>query len=504
MSTPAIQGWRPLKALLGGMAEVPDTLEVSDLTLDSRHVSAGSAFLALHGHTRHGVEFAAEAARRGARVVLWEPAAGIKAPELPAGVLAIAVPPLSEQVGYIADRFFDAPSAKLAVTGITGTNGKTTCAWLLAEALLRCGRPCAYLGTLGVGLPGALSAGTHTTPDAISLHRQLAAMRSAGAEAIAMEVSSHALDQDRCAGVRFQSAAFTNLSRDHLDYHGDMARYGAAKARLFEWPTLLVRVINCDDDFGTELASATRASGSLVTTSRLRAAPARGDSQFVHATQMRLLPTGIELSVASSWGQVQIRSRLLGEFNADNLLTVLAVLLASGISRELACEALADCTAPPGRMQLSGGGQLPVVVIDYAHTPDALAQALRAVRAHFPGRVVCVFGCGGERDKGKRPLMGAIAEELADEVILTDDNPRNEDPAEIIDAIRAGMRAPDRATVIADRAAAIGAALARTDSGEVVLVAGKGHEDYQQIGAERRAFSDLNIVRSALASRSAA
>jgi UDP-N-acetylmuramoyl-L-alanyl-D-glutamate--2,6-diaminopimelate ligase len=219
---------------------------------------------------------------------------------------------------------------------------------------------------------------------------------------------------------------------------------------------------------------------------------------------MRLLPTGIELSVASSWGQVQIRSRLLGEFNADNLLTVLAVLLASGISRELACEALADCTAPPGRMQLSGGGQLPVVVIDYAHTPDALAQALRAVRAHFPGRVLCVFGCGGERDKGKRPLMGAIAEELADEVILTDDNPRNEDPAEIIAAIRAGMRAPDRATVIADRAAAIGAALARTDSGEVVLVAGKGHEDYQQIGAERRAFSDLNIVRSALASRSAA
>jgi UDP-N-acetylmuramoyl-L-alanyl-D-glutamate--2,6-diaminopimelate ligase len=504
MNAVIANGWRPLKALLGGMAEVPENLEVSDLALDSRQVSAGAAFLALRGRTHHGVEFAAEAASRGARVVLWEPAPGVKAPELPAEILAVAVPGLSEQVGYIADRFFDAPSAKLAVTGITGTNGKTTCAWLLAEALLRCGRPCAYLGTLGAGMPGALSAGTHTTPDPISLHRQLAALYSAGAAAIAMEVSSHALDQGRCAGVRFQNAAFTNLSRDHLDYHGDMASYGAAKARLFEWPTLIVRVINCDDAFGAELAAATRATGSLVRTSRRTPAPSRAGTQFVYAAETRLLPTGIELSVLSSWGAATLRSPLLGEFNADNLLTVLAVLLASGVPRELACEALGACTAPPGRMQLSGGGQLPVVIVDYAHTPDALAQALRAVRAHFPGRILCVFGCGGERDKGKRPLMGAIAEQLADEVILTDDNPRGEDPAQIVAAIRAGMRSPERVTVIADRAAAIAAALARMHGGEVVLVAGKGHEDYQLIGAERRTFSDQNVVRNALASRSAA
>ena len=504
MNTLAANGWRPLKALLGGMAEVPETLEVSDLTLDSRQASAGSAFLALRGHTHHGVDFAAEAVSRGARVVLWEPAPGVKGPELPAEVLALPVPGLSEQVGFIADRFFDAPSAKLAVTGVTGTNGKTTCAWLLAEALLRCGRPCAYLGTLGVGLPGALSAATLTTPDPISLHRQLAALYSAGAAAIAMEVSSHALAQGRCAGVRFQAAAFTNLSRDHLDYHGDMASYGAAKARLFEWPTLLARIINCDDEFGAELAAATRATGLLVRTSRRTRAPLRSDSQFVHAAEMQLLPTGIELSILSSWGAASLRSPLLGEFNADNLLTVLGVQLASGVALELACEALGACTAPPGRMQVSGGGQLPVVIVDYAHTPDALSQALRAVRAHFSGRVLCVFGCGGERDSGKRPQMGAIAEQLADEVILTDDNPRREDPAQIIAAIRAGMSAPERATVIADRAAAIRAALARCDSGEVVLVAGKGHEDYQLMGAERRAFSDLNIVRSALANRSAA
>jgi UDP-N-acetylmuramoyl-L-alanyl-D-glutamate--2,6-diaminopimelate ligase len=283
-----------------------------------------------------------------------------------------------------------------------------------------------------------------------------------------------------------------------------MASYGAAKARLFEWPTLLVRVINCDDALGAELAAATRAMGALVCTSRRTAPAARAMGQFVHANAMRLGPDGIQLSLSSSWGAFELRSPLLGEFNADNLLTVLAVLLASGVPRELACEALAACSAPPGRMQLNGGGQLPVVIIDYAHTPDALSQALRAVRAHFPGRVLCVFGCGGERDKGKRPQMGAIAEQLADEVILTDDNPRAEDPAQIIAAIRAGMQAPERATIIADRALAIRTALARAHAGEVVLVAGKGHEDYQLIGGERRAFSDLNIARSVLASRSAA
>jgi UDP-N-acetylmuramoyl-L-alanyl-D-glutamate--2,6-diaminopimelate ligase len=266
----------------------------------------------------------------------------------------------------------------------------------------------------------------------------------------------------------------------------------------------MVRVINCDDAFGAELAAATRGIGSLVRTSRRTPAPARSGTQFVHATEMRLLPSGIELAVHSSWGAATVRSPLLGEFNADNLLTVLAVLLASGVPCELACAALGACTAPPGRMQLSGGGQLPVVIVDYAHTPDALAQALRAVRAHFAGRVLCVFGCGGERDKGKRPLMGAIAEQLADEVILTDDNPRGEDPGQIIAAIRAGMRAPERATVIGDRAAAIGAALAKTHGGEVVLVAGKGHEDYQLVGAQRHAFSDQKVVLSALASRSAA
>ena len=512
MNLAAAAGWRPLKALLGGLVEVPERLEVSDITQDSRSVTPGAAFLACRGRTHHGLEFVHSAVAAGARAILWEPAPGITPPPLDAAIVVCAVPNLSAQLGFIADRFFDAPSASLTLAGITGTNGKTTCAWLLAQALQLCGRRSAYIGTLGAGAPGALATLAHTTPDALTLHRLLAGLRSSGVDSVAMEVSSHALDQNRCAGVRFHTAVFTNLTRDHLDYHGDMAAYGAAKAKLLDWPTLAARVINVDDPFGMALArdrlQARLARGApadrlFLTTQRPGEWSASG-ADYVCATAVGAAETGLAIEIDSSRGAARLHSSLIGDFNVENLLTVLAVLLAWDVPLALACDALARCAAPPGRMQPEGGGGLPLALIDYAHTPDALAKALRAARRHCRGRLWCVFGCGGERDLGKRPEMGRIAAQLADAIIVTDDNPRREDPAAIVAPIVAAIAAAGgaaRTRVIHDRAQAIASALGEAAPADVVLVAGKGHEDYQIIGGARRPFSDAALVLQALAER---
>ncbi len=498
--------WRPLKAVLGGAFEISASVEIADLTLDSRTVRPGAAFLACLGRKQHGLQFAQQAVAAGARAILWEPAPGIAPPELDSSVLLVAVPELSAQAGYIADRFFSAPSARLAVAGVTGTNGKTTCAWLLAEALSRCGMPAAYFGTLGVGRIGSLRSTEHTTPDAVSVQRELAAECAAGAQAVAMEVSSHALDQQRCAGVRFRAAAFTNLSRDHLDYHGDMHSYAAAKARLFDWPTLATRVINIDDECGRELAARLRGSEGLLLTSRSKAARSgpQGDARWVRAAAHRVTELGTTLQLDTSWGAAELRSPLLGEFNVDNLLTTLGLLLGLRIPLPEACAALSQCTAPPGRMQTLGGSALPLAIVDYAHTPDALEKALQAARTYTRGKLWCVFGCGGERDAGKRAQMGRIAARLADAVVITDDNPRGEDPERITAAIIAGMGRGAAAEVIHDRAAAIASALRRAAPGDVVLIAGKGHENYQITAGARRPFSDAATVRRVLATRTAA
>lgn len=506
--TARTSAWRPLKAVLGGQVEVPDSLEVSDITLDSRGVTPGAAFLACRGRTHHGLEFAPQAIAAGAGVILWEPAPGVSAPSAPPSVLVCAVPQLSAQLGFIADRFFDAPSASITLTGVTGTNGKTTCAWLLAQALTLSGRRAAYLGTLGVGAAsadgGGLSPLAHTTPDALTLHRSLARLRDEGYDAVAMEVSSHALDQQRCAGLRFHTAVFTNLTRDHLDYHGDMAQYGAAKAKLFAWPTLSTRVINVDDTFGFELAQEMwriRDAG-LVMTSQRPSEWLLGSGGYVCTTGIEATVGGLALQLETHRGSAQLVSSLRGEFNIDNLLSVLGALLALDVPLAEACGALARCQAPPGRMQAEGGEGSPLVLIDYAHTPDALEKALRAARAHCRGRLWCVFGCGGERDAGKRSQMGQVAALGADQLIVTDDNPRREDPAHITAQIVQGVESAGRvARVVHDRAGAIGVAISEATAEDVILVAGKGHEDYQLIGTERRAFSDARVVRDALAVR---
>ena len=486
---------RRLADLAAGLANVPNELMVRDITLDSRAATPGALFLACKGGTTHGLKFAQQAIDLGASAVLYEGTAEQAVPDFGSDIFVAAVPQLSQHVGAIADRFFGEPSAAVTVVGITGTNGKTTCAWLLAQALHHCGRPAAYMGTLGFGVPPAVTATEHTTSDAVTVHRHLAALRNLGAECVCMEVSSHAIDQNRVGAVRFNTAAFTNLTRDHLDYHGTMEAYGNVKARLFQWPTLTNRVINADDAFGAKLASFP-SSSRLVLTSRTSIVPAGVDQ--VRAIRATPQSSGLAIDIESSWGNIQLNVFLIGKFNIDNVLTVLAVLLAWDIPLPQAAAAIEECRAPSGRMELFGGtAKAPLAIVDYAHTPDALAKALQAARPHCRGQLRVVFGCGGDRDAGKRPLMGRVAAELADDCIVTDDNPRTEDPARIVADILAGMPGSE-ALVEHDRKRAIQTALRRSSPGDVVLIAGKGHEDYQIYGTTRRPFSDQAVVSAEL------
>ncbi|HEX7417908.1 MAG TPA: UDP-N-acetylmuramoyl-L-alanyl-D-glutamate--2,6-diaminopimelate ligase [Steroidobacteraceae bacterium] len=492
---------RVLSEVVGKLAHVPADVAITDLTLDSRSVTPGAAFLACEGRSHHGLEFAAAAAQAGARVVLYEPSARARVPQLPSGIVLAPVPELARHAGEIAERFFGAPSHALTIAGITGTNGKTTCAWLLAQALGSLGRRTAYLGTLGHGIPPAIVPGVLTTSDAVSVHRELAAARAQGAECVAMEVSSHALDQERITAVRFHTAAFTNLTRDHLDYHGTMQRYGAAKARLFARQSLKAQVLNADDEFGRELARRARPGLRVVLTARTETDLPFAHAEFVRATRVSRGARGLTVEVHSSWGPGEFRVPLVGAFNVDNALTVLAIMLAWDVALPAASAALAACTAPPGRMEIFGGADAPLIVVDYAHTPDALAKALAATRDHCSGRLAVVFGCGGDRDAGKRAPMGAIAGELADTIIVTDDNPRTEEPQQITAQIVAGIAPGVPRSIVHDRALAIRTAIGAAHAGDAVLIAGKGHEDYQIVGAQRRAFSDQAVVREVLALR---
>jgi UDP-N-acetylmuramoyl-L-alanyl-D-glutamate--2,6-diaminopimelate ligase len=478
--------------LLDGIAKIPASeARVSDLTLDSRQVREGSLFFALPGQNVHGLKFAADAAARGASVVLWEPDGAAMPPVLPPSVFAVAIPNLKNLVGRIADRFFNWPSSHLRITAITGTNGKTTCAYLLAQCLERLGSAAAYMGTIGWGRPAKLAEPTHTTPDAVTVHRTLAQLRASGVRDVAMEVSSHALDQGRVDGVRFQVAAFTNLTHDHLDYHGTMQKYGAAKAKLFQVADLKHIVLNVGDEFGRALARDYTGSASLIAVW-----VGAGDSGWLadralHATQVRLDPRGISIELDGSFGRLDVKTQLIGRFNAENSLVVIACLLSFGVSLSDAASALAECKPAPGRMEVikTDVRNKPIVVVDYAHTPDALSKALNAAREHCEGALWCVFGCGGDRDSGKRPVMGAIADELADQIIVTDDNPRSEDPQVITAGILRGIKS-HTVRVIHDRGEAIATALKEAQPIDVVLIAGKGHEDYQIYGETRRSFSD--------------
>ena len=483
---------QPLSRLLDGFALRIPAIDVSGVEMDSRRIARGQLFLACKGHSKHGLAFLHQATDRGAAAVAWEPSAEISGPG--ARIPAVAVEQLSSRVGEIAARYWGHPSSRLFTVGITGTDGKTSTAHLVAQALERLGDRCAYVGTLGSGNLQTLDTTSHTTPDPVELQRILARASEQGARAASLEVSSHALDQDRVSGVEFDVAVLTNIGRDHLDYHGTVERYAAAKHRLFLRPELSAVVLNRDDAYGlawsTEIEHGPEA---IVYGLNGGATPMQ---RHVLAHDLQLHSDGLDFDVHSSWGRAHLHSRLLGRFNAYNLLAALSVLLVKGIALEHAVHALSQTTTVPGRIEgFRGPAAAPLVVVDYAHTPQALEQVLAAVRAHAKGKLYCVFGCGGDRDRGKRPLMGAAAAQRADIVVITDDNPRSEKPEAITAEIQAGLPNGFPARIIHDRATAITTAVREAGKDDVVLIAGKGHETYQIYGSEVRDFSDRAFVR---------
>lgn len=470
-------------------------LDVSNVVMDSRQVTKGSLFLACRGASRdskHGLSYVADAIARGAALVIWEPAPEIGEVKLEAP--SIAVEDLSSRVGNIAARFWGHPSQHLDVVGITGTDGKTSTAYLLAQAWIALGTPCVYVGTLGYGSPSALEPTQNTTPDAPTLQRLLAEARDSGAKVAVVEVSSHALAQGRIAGTTFAAAVLTNVGRDHLDYHRTIGRYASAKRLLFDRDATGTLIFNRDDAYGVEWALQLAGRHPLILYGIDGERPA---TRHVLGHELILHAGGLRMDLSTSQGAGHIASSLLGRFNAYNLLAAAAVLVAFGVSVPDACSALAGVRTVPGRAEVFHGSSAePTVVVDYAHTPQALGQILTALKPHVAGRLICVFGCGGERDTGKRPLMGATAAQLADSIILTDDNPRSEDPARIIAGIRAGIPDWVPLEVIHDRGDAIRAAVCAGKAGDMVVVAGKGHESTQIVANKKYAFSDREFVKA--------
>jgi UDP-N-acetylmuramoyl-L-alanyl-D-glutamate--2,6-diaminopimelate ligase len=468
------------------------------LAADSRSVAPGEVFLAYPGEHADGRRYIRDALARGASAVLWE-RAGFDWP----GELAVPnlpVPGLKRLAGRLAAEVYGRPSERLWVCGVTGTNGKTSCSQWIAQALEAGGRKTAVIGTLGLGLVGALEENPNTTPDAVVLQRSLARFLDAGARSVAMEASSIGIDQGRVDGVQFAAALFTNLSRDHLDYHGDMERYAQAKLALFRAPGLAHAVLNLDDALGVRIAQALAGSGidRIGYSTAAGVGAASGLEQWLEARDIELSAAGLRFTLVSNQGSARVAAPLVGRFNVANLLGVIGVLLTAGFTLDAAAKAASRLEPPPGRMQRLGGDGRPLVVVDYAHSPDALEKclaALRDVARGHGGRLVCVFGCGGDRDRGKRPLMGEAASRHADFVWLTSDNPRSESPAAIIDEIRPGVRVAHDVRV--DRREAIRAAVGTARADDVVLIAGKGHEPYQEIAGVRRPFAD--VVEAGLA-----
>ena len=487
---------------LAGDVAVPG-LTVTGLADDSRRVQPGDLFLACQGLHVHGLAHAAQAVQRGAAAVLWEPVEDRSLQAVADGlpVAALPVAGLSHKLGPVADRFYARPSAQMQVIGVTGTDGKTSVTHFIAQALSGSGESCGLLGTLGYGVYGRLQAPTHTTPDALRLQAELARLRDAGVPRVAMEVSSHALHQHRTDGTHFAVAVLTHLSRDHLDYHGSVEAYAEAKRRLFLTPGLSSAVLNVGDDFGRRLAAQLDPRVEVTAYGRAGDGCERAAAHWIVLETVTARPQGITLQLKTSRGAASLAASLLGDFNADNLMAALGALLASGLSLDDAVQRLQTVTTVPGRVELFALPGMPAVVVDYAHTPHALQTVLEALRPHCRGELVCVFGAGGERDRGKRPEMGRCAERYADRVVLTSDNPRGEPAEAILDEIAAGFEQPQRAQRISDRGQAIDTAIAAAAPDDLVLVAGKGHEDYQQVGDRRLPFSDRVRVRQALRRR---
>ena len=462
-------------------------MKFTGITADSRKVKPGALFLAYPGVHADGRNFIAQAIQAGAAAVAWESQDFAWNPAWQVANAGVAG--LKQLVGDIAAEFYGQPSHKLNMVGVTGTNGKTSVSQWIAQALTVIGQKTAVIGTIGNGFVDAQNEAANTTPDAILLQAMLADFAAQGAQAVAMEVSSHGLHQGRVNGVKFDLAVLTNLSRDHLDYHETMEAYAAAKELLFTWPGLGIAVLNSDDAFGQRVMEKLQAQHKPVLTYGLHA----GD---VRATDLQLHEHGLTMQVTTPQGNAQVNAPVLGRFNAYNILAVLTSLLALEVTLPQAVAAIARIKPVSGRMQQLGGDDKPLVVVDYAHTPDALEKVLVTLREQVQSKLICVFGCGGDRDAGKRPLMGAVSSRLADRVIVTSDNPRSEDPLHIIAQITADMHGA--CLVEPDRAKAIQQAINTASCGDIVLIAGKGHEDYQEVAGVKTPFSDTAVAAAAL------
>jgi UDP-N-acetylmuramoyl-L-alanyl-D-glutamate--2,6-diaminopimelate ligase len=502
-STRAIADGDGRRARLGALLassgiEMPpevSTLEVTSVEYDSRRVAPGALFVAVRGFVTDGHAHVPDAARRGAVAALVEERTGAE------GIAEVVVPDTRTALGLVAHEFFDRPSERLKTHGVTGTNGKTTTTYLIDSILREAGATTGIIGTLGYRVGDRRSPGDRTSPESSDLARIMALMLDEGVTAVAMEVSSHALALGRVVGTKFDTATFTNLSRDHLDFHGTVAEYGAAKKRLFAllegdaWKPGATAVVNCEDDLGKEIITSLRGSQRVRT---LTYGLSKGD---VCASAVATSPTGTEARFQTPGGGFPVRLKLIAGFNVANALAATAVALSQGISPEAIQAGLANVGRIDGRLELVDAGQAFAVVVDYAHTPDALEKVLLALRALRPGRIITVFGCGGDRDRGKRPIMGEIALRNSDIVIITSDNPRSEDPAAIISDILAGRRDEPGARpfeVVENRREAIVRAVGLAAPGDIVLIAGKGHEDYQIIGAEKSHFDDREEARAAI------
>jgi UDP-N-acetylmuramoyl-L-alanyl-D-glutamate--2,6-diaminopimelate ligase len=480
-----------LPQLLGGNNSAFSDIMISGMQLDSRKIRPGDLFVALPGGMHDGRQFIEQAVANGAVAVVAEaPVAGfVEAIPVP----LVELPELHFEAGLLAARFHHKPSHAMHVMGVTGTNGKTTTSRIIAQLIRALGKPCGVIGTLGTTLADDVAAASNTTPDALSLQEQLAQWLAQDVFAVSMEVSSHALEQGRVNGVEFATAIFTNLSHDHLDYHGSMDAYGRAKLRLFAYEGLRHAVINADDPFADAVRSAVAAGAQVVTYS------ARGAAADVRVVNARFEVAGVRAELHSPWGVAEFFSPLPGDFNLANLAAAIAALVLAGEDLSAVLEAVSHLQPVPGRMALVPNTLDLQVIVDYAHTPHALEQVLKALRAHVSGSLITVFGCGGDRDREKRQIMGRVACSLSDRVVVTSDNPRSEEPLQIMREIESGCTGAY--VLLADRAEAIAAAIAAAGPGDCVVIAGKGHEDYQLINGERLPFSDEAHARAALAGR---
>lgn len=491
-----------LKQLLEDLADhpIPEDIQISGLSLNTQQIEPGDLFIARKGATSDGRAFMAQAVAQGAKAIVAE-AEGLAnfLNEFSSTIPVIPVAHLTQQLEKLTKRFYGEPSQTLELMGFTGTNGKTTSTFLLAQCLTQWGIPCAVLGTVGYGFIHALKECTLTTPDIVSLSKYLFKLKEKGAQAVAMEVSSHGLAQERVKDLNFCSAIFTNLTQDHLDYHQTMENYGKAKQKLFQFSTLKRAILNADS-FLT--ASTLPLIAPQVTVALYSLQPSFDPSVLgenilaFYPKEITLTPKGITAVIQTPWGSGKLHSPLLGKFNLSNLLGILAELCLREIPLSDALEVLGQAVAPPGRMQCLASPTSAQIIVDYAHTPDALENALKAARLHCQGRLWCVFGCGGNRDKDKRAKMGAMAEKYADHIILTNDNPRQEAPQNIIQDILQGIQqASTKVMVEADRTKAIAWAIHHSSAEDIVLIAGKGHENYQIIGDQKFPFSDVDVVK---------